>query len=39
LPDICKKGYNSNLFLNDKTPYFDMIELLEYYPEYKLRGV
>lgn len=30
------KGYSTNVWENESTPYFDMIELLEFYPEYFL---
>ncbi len=36
LPDIDTKGYNKILFKNRLTLYFDMLELLEYYPKYEL---
>lgn len=39
LKDIGAKDYNKKLFVNDVTPYFDMIELLEYYPKYELEEV
>lgn len=36
LPDVNSKKYNEKIFVGDVTPYFDMIELLEYYPKYEL---
>jgi hypothetical protein len=39
LPAINNKGYNSKLFDGRITPYFDMLELLEYYPKYELEEV
>lgn len=30
--------YRDELFVGDKTPYFDMIEFLEYYPDFALRA-
>lgn len=36
LPDINSEKYNKELFIKRETPYFDMIELLEYYPKYEL---
>jgi hypothetical protein len=35
-PDIPGRDYATSLFLNEKTPYFDMIELLEFYPDFEL---
>ncbi len=35
-PEIPGRGYHETLFENSKTPYFDMIELLEYYPDFAL---
>lgn len=32
LPEF--KGFKEELFLNNETPYLDMIEILEFYPEY-----
>jgi len=39
MPDVCNKGYNKSLFVNERTPYLDMLELLEYYPKYELEGI
>ncbi len=39
LQDIDSKKFNKDFFVNDVTPYFDMIELLEYYPRYELEDV
>lgn len=36
LPDVNSKGYNKTLYIGSNTPYFDMIELIEYYPRYEL---
>jgi hypothetical protein len=38
LPEISGKKYHSALFDSNVTPYFDMLELLEFYPEYELQG-
>lgn len=38
LPVVNAKKYNEELFVDEVTPYFDMIELLEYYPKYELEG-
>ncbi len=40
LPHVNGEKYEDNLFDSNKTktPYFDMIELLEYYPKYLLEG-
>jgi len=37
LPKYEGKNYHEKLFENSKTPYFDMIELMEYYPDFVLR--
>ncbi|MGV8122533.1 MAG: hypothetical protein AB2L14_22475 [Candidatus Xenobiia bacterium LiM19] len=37
LPKLDGKNYHLNLFEHSKTPYFDMIEILELYPECILR--
>jgi len=40
LPDIKGKDYKTSLFCDNKTPYFDMLELYEFYPKYELeKGV
>ncbi|MCF6147697.1 MAG: hypothetical protein E3K37_03465 [Candidatus Kuenenia sp.] len=38
LPEINGCSYSVSLFENSKTPYFDMIELMEYYPEFELEA-
>jgi hypothetical protein len=38
LPEIKDKMYKDRLFVDEKTPYFDMIELMEVYPEFELCG-
>lgn len=37
LPGIPGKGYEISLFENGRTPYFDMIELMEFYPDFEFR--
>ncbi len=32
LPKIYKDGFERKLFLNSKTPYFDMVEIINFYP-------
>jgi hypothetical protein len=39
LPVINNRKYNDELFDGGITPYFDMLELLEYYPKYELEEV
>jgi hypothetical protein len=36
LPEIPGRSYADSLFVNVKTPYFDMIELMSFYPDYEL---
>lgn len=38
LPDIKGKNFSESLVENKETPYFDMIELLQFYPRYALTG-
>ncbi|HOV91201.1 MAG TPA: hypothetical protein PKW07_10895 [Syntrophorhabdaceae bacterium] len=35
IPEIVDKNYRNSLFENSETPYFDMIELMEFYPGLK----
>ncbi len=37
LPRIPGRNYHQTLFENQQTPYFDMIELMEFYPDFELR--
>ncbi len=37
LPEY-KNFYGKNIFIDSKTPYLDMIELLELYPEFAMEG-
>ncbi|MEQ8189852.1 MAG: hypothetical protein ABRQ39_17925 [Candidatus Eremiobacterota bacterium] len=37
LPKIEGKNYEISLFENNKTPYFDMIEIMEFYPSFLLK--
>jgi len=37
LPEIEGYHYHETLFQNDATPYFDMIEILRFYPDFALR--
>ncbi len=36
LPELPGRDYHIKLFDNSRTPYFDMIELLEFYPEFAM---
>ncbi|OQY09427.1 MAG: hypothetical protein B6I30_09825 [Desulfobacteraceae bacterium 4572_187] len=36
LPEMPGRTYSESLFDNEKTPYLDMIELMEFYPDYEL---
>ena len=36
LPEIKGRQFHEKLFDNNSTPYFDMIELIEFYPEFKM---
>ena len=38
LPEIPGRNYQENLFDNKKTPYFDMIELIKFYPGFELNS-
>lgn len=37
LPKIDGRSYEDKLFQDSKTPYFDMIELMEFYPSFELK--
>ena len=36
IPEISSRSYDITLFENNKTPYLDMIELMEFYPSFEL---
>jgi hypothetical protein len=36
LPDLPSRNYAETLFENSKTPYYDMIELNEFYPQFAM---
>lgn len=37
LPKLGEAGYHEKIWENSKTPYFDMIELVEFYPSFELK--
>jgi hypothetical protein len=37
LPKLGEAGYHEKVWENSKTPYFDMIELVEFYPSFELK--
>ena len=37
LPKFLGKDYHSRGFIDEKTPYFDMLEFIECYPEFALK--
>jgi hypothetical protein len=36
LPEIKGKTYHEKVYVGTKTPYFDMIEFMEFYPSFEL---
>jgi hypothetical protein len=39
LPEIKGHQYAETLFENKKTPYFDMLEILRFYPDFALQEI